>query len=207
LEADPNYSLTIDQLARFLSACKESGYVFNNCLLFGGEPLLWENLLTGLLMIRNSGVFKYVGMITNAKRILKVCHWTLMSHLDFVIVSKYNDNVEQLEFLLERFPDKVFVQDGTNFRCYTDKPNVEYLPADCACPSMSLYGDEFSACSLIRQLLARHGRNSWPTSTRRPVEPGFMSYMDLSHNYEICQYCLGNRKVRKGSTKCVKNQK
>jgi len=206
MSAYPEYSLSMKQLRAWLVANKDSGYSYKKMRLTGGEPFLWENIVEGLKLIREFHPDIEISAFTNAEYAVesnRVTIESVLSLVDKVNVSDYGRCPGRIEYLKELGGEKARVRDKTifcqvgNFYKADEKGRIEeYLPANCGCPGISLWGDKVFVCTNSVWMFG--WRDNIPEGISTDVQKDYLSELPLNKrdNYDFCSHCVGNIKVR-----------
>ncbi len=215
LERNRNYHLTLQQLGRWIKANEESGYEFSIVRLSGGEPLLWNNLIPGVKMLREHKEDMTISMISNGQAATpgnKEKLSEMFEIIDLLNVSNYGLPKRKIDLLKQLGGDKVILKDKEDFydatsfyNAPTNKRIEELLPAYCKCPGVSLIGDRIFVCAdSIWMFDWREHDVDW---IHTQVSKGYMDRLPLDNrgNYAFCSQCIANQKVRDVS-KTIKSQ-
>lgn len=198
MEIHKGYDLSLFDLQKFLEVSKESGYHFKLLSLSGGDPSLWSNLVPGMKMIKESGLFDRICAVTNV--IAYDRFEPVIDDLDYLRVSQYLGNEEEVKQAKKKYGIKVDVIDQTK-RHVPPTTHIEgSLPARCHCEGWSLTEDRIWVCNAAETLVTMLGFDmkeyrKWST----PVQPGWLEKLASLDFYRmpICMYCIGNDKVYK----------
>lgn len=196
------YRLTLGQVERFIRVCLDSDYRIRRLVFSGGEPSLWEPLLTAAKMIRDSGIALHVTITTNA--VLFIRSWKprdleeLLGAVDSLRVSFYGGfNEAEAHALLRADHRKVAIGVRGHYG-QPRQPVPGSLPAECTCPSICLYGNRIDLCPSPRLQYAMIGEpmpDGGGEST--PVAWDFLNKLNVGGrlNRPFCSRCISNRKV------------
>lgn len=201
----PDYHMSLPELRNFIHYTKLSGYVYDLIIISGGEPLLWEYLVSGVDIIRSSGITKKLTIFTNGIQLeyFRPSFFNLIyNKVDSIRVTNLGINsnlIIQMKDWLSQY-NKFYFIDYSDFIIMPEEPISNSLPADCGCPHFSFTQGRLNICTLARDLFLRH-----------PVEfdgPEHLINLSLCKNYldklipwrkfdfSICQYCISNNKFR-----------
>ncbi|NBO18293.1 MAG: 4Fe-4S cluster-binding domain-containing protein [Proteobacteria bacterium] len=192
---DAYYQMSIQEIKDMLHYTEASGYKFHYRLT-GGEPLMWKNLKEGLKLLHASPSCLSLSIISNAVDVTPIDD-ELMAMITVMRVSKYLYNQDKVEYLLEKYPDKVFTTDKEVFSKNPKEPVANYLPVQCMNAEVMFYNNRVYACPHSESIAI--GANV--TDVKLYHELG-MNYLDglrdLRHGQEekICSRCISNKTVR-----------
>lgn len=193
-EADLQYHMSIAELQRLVGISEASDYSFN-FILTGGEPLLWENLHDGVVLLRRSRVCQTLTLFTNALAALRLRASTVAS-LDEIRISAYDDNHDGRQLLRRRYPHKVRIVPRERFWQLPSRPLDGVLPADCMNPEVLYYRGQIYACPHSASLI--HITQQVATLAT-PLEVGYLSKIAALRSQQgsaVCRVCISNRNVR-----------
>ena len=197
------YSLTLEELDRFLYYTKKSRYYLREVCLHGpGEPTLWEHLNEGIKILYDSDVVGGISIVSNGVSIENIKEETVeymyKIHISDYPCSKEN---ERLISLQKRFPEKISINDRKIFKEFLDRAHLGTIPCECICHFPALIGDKvffcgggaFSAAALkgvsifdCHEVYSYIGENYLKDFEQCDIR-----------NYDLCQYCSYNKSIRK----------
>lgn len=190
------YDLSLGALSVFLQYTRDSGYHFDLMSLSGGDPSLWSNLNPGVKMIRESGLFDRICVVTNGIAYLNFK--PVVDYLDYIRVSRYIGNEHQIKDALNEYGSKVQVIDQTVRHIPPTKPIPDSLPASCHCEGWSLSGTRIWACNAVETLLTMLGMEmKTHIAYSSAIKIDYLKALERSnfYNMPVCAYCIGNDKV------------
>lgn len=193
-----HYEMSLDELRRLLARVQASGAVLGELLLSGGEPAMWSHLVTGLKMIRASGIARRITIFTNG---MHVDALTAAAPLvDWLRIAHYGKiNARQIDTLRGRFPEKVQVNLAKHRRPPL-APLDGVLPAACQCQYQAFALERFYVCGNAMVNCMRIGLDPSRTEFSCSIEEDFLAHFDQRagsrFSMPICAICLANRYVR-----------
>jgi len=95
MDANPGWQTPIEDIENLIKYSKQAGYFFSHILLSGGEPLLWDNVVEGTRLLKESKITGSLVLVTNAlaidfNNLDKV--FEIISNVDLFRISKYSRN-------------------------------------------------------------------------------------------------------------------
>jgi glycosyltransferase involved in cell wall biosynthesis len=195
----PDYHMTMDQVIEFLDACKRWGLKLNWIGLTGGEPTMWPLLEQACAAIRQSGVSQHTRVLSNCVRhdvIFQLFRKGLIDHLYTTSANAYPEGLRQLQTF---GPDKVHVDQFSQFKELPREPLPDALPAECNCQRLTYIDGEIWQCANAANYALRSGRLVEFPQIHCPVTTDWVSHFRTYDRFNtgLCAYCLGNRKVWK----------
>lgn len=202
---NPGYHMSLVELRNFIHYTKLSGYIYDLIIISGGEPLLWQFLLSGVDIIRSSGITKKLSIFTNGMEFEFIRPSTfnvIYKNVDSIRITNLGINSElftkQKNWLSQY--DKFYFIDYTEFIVMPGEPLDDVLPADCGCPHFSYSHGYIHTCTLALDLIHRFPTPT-PVARRVAGYPLVENYLNdlIPHrtfDHSICQYCISNNKVR-----------
>jgi organic radical activating enzyme len=200
------YHMSMDEVQKFIDVSKKSGYEYDSIPLLGGEPMIWDNILNGIRLLKSSGITKKIKITTNGLTFIekyKVRNDNILQLIDNLTFSLYHGNAKNLQFIYDNhreYLDKIKVYNGTERFINPVKPMRQSRPAKCACKGYTVFDDKVGFCSPAITMCVDD--NLWV-----PLRPGFIEDVENikgKYKWRSCTLCIGNVKVRKRCNK-VKN--
>lgn len=208
MQQKSNYHMTLEQIKELIYFTKESGYRWDRIILSGGDPLLWQNIVEGGRLLKESHIADFIILYTNAlaatdENLQKISK--IVKNVSEFRISRYEGNEENIKLMQQHFPHYTRVVDKTKFY---PLPTIEemkphkLLPADCTCRGYSMVGNEIDLCSPPRFIVKNMGILQSRSVYTIPLQ---MNYLDAfkgkdCFNQIYCRFCLSNRKVKEKLT-------
>lgn len=198
------YHLSLGEIDKFLTVSEQSGYSFD-VILSGGEPTLWTHLDEGVTLFRKSAVCISLCIFSNLINMESLTE-NLMEKIDFLRVSDYISNRENIKTFRRRHSKKIRVVDRRLFYKTPTSPMTGTLPAICLNPNHPMYYvGKIYACS---HSCALSQGIDVDFDVCVDVEPGFLEktdeIFDRQLHSDICACCISNKKIRQ-VVKRIKN--
>ena len=102
MESDNKYHMSLEEIKNLIYVMEKSEYQCS-ILLGGGEPLLWNNLIDGLKLLRESSAIQYISM--NSTVVHGKITPELMELIDAIHISKSKYNEQKIIELKKLFPN------------------------------------------------------------------------------------------------------
>lgn len=201
----PKYQMSIPVLKQFIDFTKRSGYRFDFLVISGGEPLLWDNLAVGVQLIRDADITSNLTIFSNGialERFDPITFNAIYNNVDHIRITNLGFDSKYFYKLKEWLVNhkKFYFIDYSEFIVFPDEPVADSLPADCGCAHYSYSKHGLNICTLSKDLYFRYPDVKVPP--KFPIDlPLSLNYIDKLapwrlFDYEICQYCISNNKVR-----------
>lgn len=195
--AEPEYVMQLDELHRFLKACRESRYHFKSIALSGGEPLMWEHLDTALQLLFGSGCTSSIEVFTNGMQPDRIIALADKYPALYLRASYYGDiNVPHLQKLQQSGRKNIGVADK---RGHTPLPHgfvPGTLPGKCICLGYGVRSNRVFSCPQAEALLTRFPYLDTPGLVT-DLSPGFADRLVDGRNHQtICAACASNIAVQ-----------
>jgi len=196
----PSYQMTMEQVENFIFCVSESKYLVGTLLLCGlGEPTLWRFFNEGVAVLKRSGLFGQVVVLTNGQSLNRIDSETF-ELLDEIRVSVLTEETKaQAVRLQERFgSDRIKQLDKAKFRETTEETGS--IPCACQCVGPTVIGDKvFPYCAGEGPAtITQSGQTilDFP-EMHSPLKPHFLKNHDPifrknTRNFELCRWCWGN---------------
>lgn len=213
MEANRGYHMSLEEVAEFIIHSRMSGYNFREITLAGGEPLLWDHLLNGAALLKNSGIANAVCVITNGLMVNGANHdmiSELCERVDTIWISQYLGNEDNVKYGLEHF-EKIQSRQQVNRPVTPDHFVTSSLPAVCICRGRGYAHGKVTICAPVRTMGYLHpelnpitfgnegcyGINYVLTTK---LKEGFLSHFDDIErmNQQYCQACVANKRIHSG---------
>lgn len=205
MNSNKGYHLSLDHVRDLVKYSKESGYHWQFIMFSGGEPMLWENIIEGSRIIKESGITNQLITYTNAmiadRDLDKVV--SVSRNVDVIKISVYDYNDTQVRKIATNIENVILINRSYFFKM-PDEPVENSLPADCGCSAYGMIGNRISLCSFMEFMIAYRG---WDIEQFKRefthLKPNFLSDFDGINPFDrpMCSLCYGNMKVQK---KCEK---
>jgi organic radical activating enzyme len=199
---DPNYEISIDELAELIYCSEVSGYSFL-FTLSGGEPCLWSNLAKGVNLLKKSIICEGIDIYTNAVNI-DALECSIVDQIDELRISDYGCNRQNIDNLIRRYQKKVRVVPRTEFWQNPTLPIKNSLPANCLYDKIWYYKRRIYACAHSASLINITKKD---IELSVPLQKGYLQNIDkIKTNQEkaVCCVCISNQRVR-DNVKKVRN--
>lgn len=204
MRENKGFQTSLNQVEFFINRTIASGYHFKYISLTGGEPLLWDNLMPALVLLRKSGISDEISMNTNLMWFdeTKIAEMKeIASMVDVFVISEYPANKMKIDLFVK---NNIVGRNGsveikaTPFTRQTQIPIEGTLPAACRCVAMALHGSEIDACVGMRFLCSLFDMKI-PSRFTTKVEVGYAEKLDLENLYmnDLCKYCISNANIIK----------
>lgn len=195
-----DYELSLEQLERFLTATRESGYIIDNMRIHGpGEPLLWHSFNEGVRMLKASGVVSTVFVASNALLMRKIEEktWDCIDELRVSLYADFNRQTD-LEEAQKKYGGKIAISPMDNFVILPKSvEEAKPIPCRCMCDGPMLLGDRiYLYCGPpvfgAGELLSRDVQADPDLSV--PVGLNYMERYDQAKlgNMDYCTVCWAN---------------
>jgi len=202
MDAKKGWETSLQDIEDLIHYSEISEYHFKRIIFSGGEPLLWSNLEYSIKLIKRSRISDDLYMYTNALAVNKHnIDWfkNICSLLDGVIVSKYENNKENIDLILKENIPNVSIINRDRFYILPKEPIENTLPADCRCAAFGMIGDIITLCSFQDHMIYYQGWN--PNDFKDQTVKIGENYLDKFENVNpfervMCSYCFGNMKVK-----------
>ena len=217
----PDYQLSIRQLETLLETLEESNYFVKTLHINGlGEPLLWENLNDGILMLRNSKSIGDIDIRTNGLAFDRLSQEAIRAATR-IAFSIYEENESIANTALKTYGRRK-IHKHTRDKFMNISGDVAPIPCNCSCPGPTVIGDYilpycgsviFSAES-VKRFESAFGNSTcfWPDFIQHilgqkgmmPIEShclnlAFIETLSVEknskqfvRNLDACKYCWGN---------------
>ena len=196
MDADPDYQMSLDELAYFLSVCEKFDYKFK-FIISGGEPLMWKNLKSGLKMLRDSKVCQNIVLYSNGINIQVVDEETI-SLCDTFRISRYQYNTSNINNIKSKFPQLVVVDRKQHWKVPLE-PVENVFPEDCGLKNeLFLYRGRVYFCPMCPPITIQQ-KLDIITSVEVNYETGFLEglkQLEKDHKPTLCPCCTWNKKIR-----------
>ena len=195
MKANPRYHMTLQEIKDLIFFSERSSYCFD-FVLTGGEPLLWKHMDQCLQELRTSWITKSITMFTNAMPHKNLTD-SAVSCLDSIRISHYEGNGEHMDYLQQKYPQKVKIVERTEFWVNPKSPVPNSNPVECLNPEHLFYQNKVYACP--HSLSIATGNKS---QVKICTDLGMNYLADMQtikkgQDDEICSMCLSNNTVRK----------
>lgn len=194
------YQLSMEQLQRFVTYTKESGYYIGSVLIHGpGEPLLWRHLNEGLALLNNSGIIGAIQIQTNGLGLERITEkaWKYIDKMQITLYSNFNQQ-KILTDVLTKHGHKISLHKAEVFMD-TLEPlrDGAPIPCRCACKGPMLIGDWlFLFCGPpVFGAASSMGKNIFDyPELYSNVDMNYLEQYDKSRigNHGLCQHCWAN---------------
>jgi hypothetical protein len=188
----PNYHMGLHEVNLFITNSIRQGVSWDNVIICGGEPLLWNNLEAGSRMIRESGICNHLTILSNGDPIDKLV--AIQYLFDTIEISNYkNGNAERIK---NEWGDKVKLVQGRHLP-YPDKLLNVSPPTKCMCDRPCYHNGHMFPCGNTYTVNKRFNKPfdkfmkninddwaDWLLRVKKYHQPG-------------CLGCLSNQKVWK----------
>jgi len=189
---NPNYQLSLEDLKTFLDCTKRSNYYINNVTIDCGEPLLWDNFNSGVVLIKES---KCVGSITissDGEGLGKISKkaWKAIDTLSLNISPAFSQQ-NLLDRLRMSYPLKFNIVYYEYYRKYT-KEMSPTTPCNCVNSGPTLYNKRVYLHCGIEVLNTASNLSLKGLSS--PLKENYLENRDDSKvgNLEHCRFCTSN---------------
>lgn len=189
-----DYQMSLQEVGAFIIASR--GHQFEQVAVSGGEPLLWDWLLEGVRMLKESGVAKELSLFSNGMHPERVTP-QIMQYIDKLRLSYYATNGRQLKWLKDKYGDKVGAFDRRQHFPIPTRLLNDVLPAECNCGGYMVYNSKVYACPQVPANMTEFKLGPFPEAVCN-IEPGYLAYLSRfpRQNHTLCRGCLANLKVR-----------
>jgi len=221
MKKHPRWDWSIESVERLIDATVYSGYHFRIVTISGGEPLLWENLIPALEMLRSSQIADKVRIFTNSVAVNESnIDWfeKIVELSESIKISKYIGNEKSIDLIKKYFVsnDKILISDRTQHNIQSLVPIDDTVPAHCLCNYPAVFGDVIYSCGGAKLLSYCNGIKLDRLMNRK-IGKHYMRYftspalVSIKLNQEACKYCMANVNVRnkllKEKNYCLKGKK
>lgn len=191
---DPFYEMSLKDLNALINVSEESNYIID-FILSGGEPLFWKHLVAGLKMLRESKICNKISIFSNAMKFHTITD-EIISFIDILRISIYDNNLKQVNNLQKKYPDKIKAIDRQEFYVNPKFSVPNSLPVECLNPELFYYCGKVYACPHSASIARSIGSD---IQTCIPLQLNYVDKLISVKNNQvskICTCCISNKKVR-----------
>lgn len=197
---DKPYHMSEQEIDDLLQALKDSKYGVKQCILSGGEPILWKNLHL-VVRLRKSSNIHAITLFSNG--VTKIPEW-LIETVDKVQFSLYpKSDVEYIKGLQGRYAH-IAVKNKHKFWKWPRKKMEGMIPALCGCAIVSYFDGYIANCGQVFEIEKRFNVDCSRLKTK--ICKDFLKHLapETYGHHDICSYCIENFNVQKVINK-IKN--
>lgn len=143
---NPAYQLSLEQLAEFLRATRESHYYIHELLLHGpGEVTLWQHLNAGITMLGESGHVGRIILTTNGAALQRLDR-RAWHHVYYVMIDDYGTGPDPLLQVPAAYRWKCHRVRVDKFYRLPEAEDSFPIPAPCGCSGPMYYDGHIYHC-------------------------------------------------------------
>jgi hypothetical protein len=195
MKAKAGYHMPMEQVELFCQCVDASDENIPEVLISGGEPILWKNLIPGLVRFKRCRKINKVGLFTSAP---PYGHYeAVIKSVDRLCISRYGHN-EEIARQIARISPKVDVAVHTWHYPLPQEPVEGAIPGGCLCEGPAYIDGQIWVCSCMLSLQLQHPHLSNDTCLCEPIGPNFHEILRgwKNGNEPPCALCVANPRVR-----------
>lgn len=192
-----DYHMTPDEIRDLCERIVRQGLHFEWAQIMGGEPALWQYLMEGCTVLRESEAFDHVEVFSNCHKPKPLIEALEAGLIDRVVTQTVNGSRKGIAAIRKRFPGQMVVTDQPVHKVQPDKPLDGVLPSLCGCNFITVFGGRVWPCPGAYHHMKRLGLDVDASPIWTSVFGNWWERINRMDRFNqiTCTVCLANGKV------------